>query len=655
APRCSPGDGRDNRDTITPMAWLPGLFVLSLTARLYVRRNSLRDALIEASLLSGATLTVLTEVLSVCGCLTRAALVAAWSGLSLCALVATVRTARRQGARDRARALRMAVRQASPTLRLMVALPTVTFVVLVLIALLAAPNTFDSMTYHMGRIPHWIQRHSVAFYPTPITRQNEMMPFAEFVILHLQLLAGSDRLANLVQTYSFGLSAVLASSIAGELRATPYAQALAAMVAASVPMAVLQGAGTQNDVVAGCLCLAFALYLLRMLAAGGARHGFYAGLALGLALLTKGTSYVYCAALGVCLSLPALLTGPRTPRRVLSTGRVLVVVLALALLLNLGHLTRNYTSHGAPLPSGGATRTAEITASGLWANVVRNGVMHMGLPSEGARQATISAVERLLGDTANHPDTTFPNTRFDIYFSSHEDATGNPIHLMLAMIALLWMGGRRGSSRQERTYAIAVGMGAILFCLLLRWQPWGTRLHTPWFLLVAPPIAHMLARGAQRWRRGAGVLATLLFLYSFPYLVAGKPRSLVPRVGRSVLTTPRVHQYFNNDPDLQAPYTSAVAAAHAVGAQTWGLVLAGNDWEYPLWALAGNEAADRAPHIRHISPDQLTSPQSTDATFEAPPPVVITTRRDVFLPEHTYALAFSHPRIRVFRRHTADD
>ena len=40
-----------------------------------------------------------------------------------------------------------------------------------LIALLAAPNTFDSMTYHMGRVAHWAHQGSVAPYPTHIVRQ----------------------------------------------------------------------------------------------------------------------------------------------------------------------------------------------------------------------------------------------------------------------------------------------------------------------------------------------------------------------------------------------------------------------------------------------------------------------------------------------------
>ena len=72
------------------------------------------------------------------------------------------------------------------------------------IALVAPPNNWDSMTYHMSRVEHWRVNNSVAHYPTNIEWQLYLNPWAEFAILQFQTLGfGSDRLANLVQWFAF--------------------------------------------------------------------------------------------------------------------------------------------------------------------------------------------------------------------------------------------------------------------------------------------------------------------------------------------------------------------------------------------------------------------------------------------------------------------
>lgn len=67
-----------------------------------------------------------------------------------------------------------------------------------LIALVAPPNSFDSMNYHMSRIMHWIQDQNVAPFPTNIIKQVNLTPGTEYDILQFQLLSGDDGLANLI-------------------------------------------------------------------------------------------------------------------------------------------------------------------------------------------------------------------------------------------------------------------------------------------------------------------------------------------------------------------------------------------------------------------------------------------------------------------------
>src|SRR6185436_18718037 len=65
------------------------------------------------------------------------------------------------------------------------------------VALVAAPNTWDSMTYHLPRVAHWAANGSVEHYPTSIDRQLWQPPFAEYLVLLSWVAIGGDRLANL--------------------------------------------------------------------------------------------------------------------------------------------------------------------------------------------------------------------------------------------------------------------------------------------------------------------------------------------------------------------------------------------------------------------------------------------------------------------------
>ena len=57
--------------------------------------------------------------------------------------------------------------------------------------------------YHLTRVAHWIQNSSVHHYATHTTAQLELAPLHEFNMLHLHLLADTDRLDGFVQLAAF--------------------------------------------------------------------------------------------------------------------------------------------------------------------------------------------------------------------------------------------------------------------------------------------------------------------------------------------------------------------------------------------------------------------------------------------------------------------
>src|SRR2546426_7647634 len=54
-------------------------------------------------------------------------------------------------------------------------------------SLLTPTMNWDSLTYHLPRVMHWIQQGSVRHYPTACISQIQMGPWAAFVQTHLIL------------------------------------------------------------------------------------------------------------------------------------------------------------------------------------------------------------------------------------------------------------------------------------------------------------------------------------------------------------------------------------------------------------------------------------------------------------------------------------
>src|SRR5262245_26322281 len=176
---------------------------------------------------------------------------------------------------------------ATPMPRGAAAAVTVILAVTATIALLAPPNNWDSMTYHMPRVAHWSQAGSVAHYPTHILRQLWLGPGAEFAILHLYVLTGGDRLANLVQWLAFAGCIVGAAVVTGALGGGPRARGLAAVACATLPMAISQASSTQNDLVASFWLLSVGYWVLRFRAGASMTAAGLIGASAGLGVLTK--------------------------------------------------------------------------------------------------------------------------------------------------------------------------------------------------------------------------------------------------------------------------------------------------------------------------------------------------------------------------------
>lgn len=500
------------------------------------------------------------------------------------------------------------------------------------------PNTWDSMTYHMARVTHWIDNGSVAFFPTAIVRQNYQMPFSEYVIMHLQLLSGSDRFASMVQWTCFlgTLSNVFLITL--EFSKNRLVGLLACLFFACTPMAILQASSTQNDVVLSFSLSATVLFLLRCRREFDTKNLGFAAVAMGLALLTKGTAYLFLAPLGLCIALGCL-----RPLRELRVFLSLVGVVFIALTMSLGHYARNFEVYGHPLSTEGKKYLNEsVSVSAFTRNVVRNLALHFPQPNEDWNDGIDSVVYYLFGDETNESGTTWQGTKFDSIYSKHEDGAGNLLQTLLLIFAFPLILFRFFKQKDKSAFFYALGVlgAACLFCVYLKWQPWHSRLHTPLFALAGPLVA-LISEKLLKSKIGVGfalVFSAGVALYSFPYVYDNMIRSLI---GKEWISRDRVELFFPNRPYLLKDYKKVAEILKDEDLTEVGYYAGENDWEYPLWVMLG---AHGELSMRHFDVSNLSQVLEDDVWY---PNLVIATKP---FSDEGYKVVYESVYISVFKR-----
>ncbi len=302
-----------------------------------------------------------------------------------------------------------------------------------LIALVSPPNNWDSQTYHLPRIEHWIQNHSFDFYPTAIDRQLMLPGFAETLVLQLRLLSGGDRLDNMVQWLAGAGSVVVAGRIALALGASRRGAALARLTAATLPIGILESTSTQNDLVVTFFLMCTAERLLAWRMSRRMEDAAFMAVATGLALATKGTAYLVGFPLGLWFLVEILPAGRRS-------ALLLATCSLLLLLPNLPSYMRNLSYSRSPVGTiGRVSNNAEYGFGPLIVNGARNLAVNLATTDKELNQKITDAVYRglaALGLDANAPALSFPSApeKFRLVpYQTSEDVAGNPAQLLIGV------------------------------------------------------------------------------------------------------------------------------------------------------------------------------------------------------------------------------
>jgi hypothetical protein len=462
------------------------------------------------------------------------------------------------------RAIRHAVAFAFP--------PGVAFLVAPLAAAVAisaaeyAPNGWDSMTYHLARVAHWVFHRSVLYYPTFIHKQSVFPPGAEYLVLVPQVLSGSDRLANGVQLLCWGLAVLAAPALARLFGAPRRSAPFAALLVATLPMAVLQASGTQNDLVAAVMALALVASILPLLHVRGRRFrpadGLLLGIAAAAAWLVKPTALLVAAPFGLWGAWTTARSLRRSrPRRGAAVLAALAAVLPVVAVVGMEAIRRR--------PFGLSTDFAGkdlylYPLVGEWADRLVNPIRAIG-----AHLALVT--EPFLGAPCGAGvGCGFAPLR---------------AHAALVVLTAGWLLARwRRATPRAAGAVLALLAGWVLLNAFFRSNAWISRLHTPAFVLGAAalgasPIA-VDRLGGRLARAGVAVAVVALGLAAALRNELRPPRLVPPDAASS---------YYAALPALRPSHDRALHALEASGCRRLGVYFPGaadadfgEAWDYPL-------------------------------------------------------------------------
>jgi len=487
---------------LLPVLWL--MFYI-LIPSVFKQMGDWRLRLIAAAALSGGCLVLLTEVLSLFQLLTQSILFVSWLGVIL--ILGAVIVLRRKSYINTG----VASHKASKfSLLEIVLLSAILILVLAtgIISYVAAPNNWDSMLYHLARVAHWQQNHSVEFFPAHNLKQLAFSPFAEYTLLHFHVLSGTDQFDNLLQWWAMIISIIGVSYLAKRMGAPRSVQLFSALFVATLPMGIFQSSTTQNDYVLSAWVVSLVCFGFAYIEEQNIYNALIFGILLGLAIFTKATAYIYC--------FPVLLGLAYFARKTIFFKKFphVLLIVFLAACLNLPFWLRNFNLFGNPLGPNDLSSlhvNEQFSLFGTGLNLFRNLGSNLMLPAVWADQLTdgLAAFLGTLKINLSDPRYTFPGYQYSLpgfvyeYTSVYplhvvirgpsasEDTIGNPLHLLVICLALLsFIVNRKKIVEKDWLFYVAFWFSMlVLISGYLRWQQFINRLLLPWFILAAPFVS----------------------------------------------------------------------------------------------------------------------------------------------------------------------
>ena len=493
---------------------------------------------------------------------------------------------------------------------------TVVIGLIALLALCTVPYNWDSMTYHIPRIVHWIQNQSTEHYATNIIRQIANPPFHEFICLDVYLMSGNrDIFLNLVQCAAFLTNAWLVYEMSRKLGCDKKFSKVGVLLFCSMPVAFAEALTTQNDNLCSMFLMIFLFYLLDFLHISrkieDCKENYVKVVVMaacvGFGYLTKPTATMAMLFLSIILLVVCIIR--RDNLKIIT--KLILMALPIMLIILIPEMAKNIKTFGAIFPSGTGARqlVGTLNPKYLFINGLKN--FSFNLPtiyiinSHVYLTSFVCMVAKLIRVDINDPTISEDGRVFSLHQApsfGHDTAVSSTI-LIVAVVCLAWCVYRRkNAEKYPKMYTYVVMTMFALVCIFIRWEPYVSRYMFPYLALMCPMVSvwiEDIAKNAKTdWIRNSSVAVVcwmgilgLIMLFSYHGKIA---------VQQDIS---RPEGYFTNRSNIRDEYMTAMNVVEDLGAKNIGLITTGDSYEYPIQYMLKHSTE----RIEHVLVDNDTS------------------------------------------------
>lgn len=388
-----------------------------------------------------------------------------------------------------------------------------------LLALIIAPHDADSNSYHLPRIIYWIQHQSVDYYDTHVMRQLFSPVFAEYINLNVWLLTGGDFFINMLQNFSAYGCLILLYGIIRELGCGIKWALFGCILALTMNIFAAESMTSQVDL-AGTFYLMILTYLIIEVLYKSKLTIFQfmlLGLVSGFIYITKTNA---CAPAAVIIIYVVLVKIFHGNFRIIPLGIISLICIGLIVSTT---FYRNYNAfdgdfmafneHSMNNANFGSIVIGTLSPKYVSINIIKNlctiGVERNALLLDSA----VKTLANVLKIDINAPQLTWSNIPFHIQYSAGLVSANahlvTPLFLMASVISLIYL-IKRKTITEGLMFALILSMFSIL--IILRWQPWASRLILPALMVVIISIVYYFSEITKKFNKNSWKYKACYFL-----------------------------------------------------------------------------------------------------------------------------------------------